>query len=223
MNFSEEDMRKVYVRWSSALDKARLPIASRALRQNDIASIIKPSKNSSKIASAIYNSPNLWGKGYTFVIDGKGAAPAKTPADIRRAIGFSVVQNGITYACQTPQFCPPYGRYVDYKTVVTTLMNKAKSSDFADELAEQAFLFISEIHMSENASEVMREIVAFKMDDILRRRKDEGLVTVLSFARPCKEFMGQDILGDEIRQILDACGEHGTSCLKIEKIIKICT
>ena len=216
------DKRKIYERWVAALDRARIPEYIRNFSANKAVKYVGGNEGP-KITEMIYRRVEDWHKGHVFVIDGDYSNADSSPAGVRRAIGFSILQNGVTYACQAPDCCPPYGRYVDYKSVVTNFMNKDKSYGFADELSEQAFLFISEMFMGQNANPTMREMVAFKMDDVLRRRIDSGLVTILSFSRPCTEFVGKDLFGDEVEQILAACSANGTSYLKNCKMVRIKT
>lgn len=227
---------KIYKRWQSALDRANIPVSERSVSMKDLCKKMSGNpENVQKISDAIFNGVETWGQdGICFIIDGDGAADGRTPAETRRTIGYSILQNGITYACQSADYCPPYGIYVDYKRAVSNIMDKQRSLPFVDKLCEQAFLFISEIYISNSSSQIMRDIMAFKMDEIIRRRKDEGLVTILSFSRPCIEILkpvklnendviGPDRYGEEIMNMVNQCGKNRTSSIKDLKLVRVST
>ncbi len=222
MNTGEK--KKIYERWQKSLDRARIPAWARKNTPASILPFIRAEESKKrKLVGIIYQDLDKWVNGSTFIIDGSLACQGKSPADVRRAVGLAILQSGVTYACQSSKFCPPYGRYIDYKTIVNSFMNKEKASALADDLSVTELLFISEIYMSAKANEVLKDIVAFKMDDMLRRRVDSGLVTIMSFSRPCIEFMEGNVLGDEIDQLLQVSGANGTSHIGTADIFRICT
>jgi len=218
---NDEHMMKAYERWRRALGRSDIPERFLDIDSDKFRSFIAPGALSAdRITGAIYDF-STWVRGYIFIIDGGTPFDDKTPADVRRSIGCAILQNGVTHACQSPNFCPPYGRYVDYKMFVSHVMNKEMSSDFVEELCDNHFLFISEIYLSTRWNDVMRNIVSFKMDEIIRRRVDAGLVTILSFATPCAESVGKDLFGEEVESLLSAYGKNGTSVIKELKIARI--
>ena len=222
---NKEHKSKIYQRWVSALNRAKIPESCRLTTREDLKKMIVGGPEIlERVSGSIFTRVRDWGRaGFIFIIDGDRSIGVESPADIRRKIGNTILQNGITYACQSSDYCPPYGLYVDYKMLISNVMNKEKSAAFIDQLCDQEFLFISEIYMSKNANEIMREIVSFKMDEIIRRRRDGGLATILSFSSLCKDLVGEEAYGEEVKYIIGSCGKNGTSVIESMKMVRITT
>lgn len=228
-----EEQRKMLKRWMHALEAADIPKSSRFIHKDEFASMIK-STNSSEFADFVFgtgkNDENKigkwdkgWSDGWSFIIDGQSSNDQYTPSQVRRRVGMSVLQNAITYVCQNNDYFPPYGKYVDYRAFRSALASRDHSYDVVDALSEIHVLFISEIFPQDTRSEVLNDIMKFRFDDLMRRRQDDELVTILSFSRGCRESFQSDMLGEEIQQMLKKCHNHGTGEIEEQRITRIVT
>jgi len=222
-----EDKKKSLRRWLAAIEMAKIPPAERMCRKEEFQSMIPVGGRG--MADHVFgknsNSPTAWALGWAkewiFVIDGENGVGTDTPSQVRRRVGLSILQNGITHICQHHDFYPPYGRYIDYRAMVNSLVNRETSYATVDRLAEEHILLISEIFPDKGLNEVVRSMLLFRLDDLLRRRRDEGLVTILSFARPCSSVMQENLLGDEIQSILVKCHGHDIGPIPEYKIVRL--
>lgn len=217
-----EKQRHCLRKWKAAIEAARIP-KNDVCNRSTFAGMIAVGKNR---FPDVYDNKS-WGGGlsndWSFVIDGDSMVGFDTPSQVRRKVGASILQNGITYICQHHDFYPPYGLYVDYRMVVSSLINKDRCYDAVDMLSEQHMLFISEIYPDPGLNEVVRNMLTFRLDDVMRRRRDNGLVTILSFSRPCSSVMKSNLLGDEIQSLLMKCHEHGSGMIYDHKIVRVVT
>ena len=213
---------------------AGIPETCRGFFMNKFFSFVggKNSMNPS-VLKLIYKTPVIWESDFNFLIEGDRVTAHLTESGVRRATGMSILCNGIIHAVQ--ENLPPYdaiGKYVDFQSLVTMVIDRSEGTEKLREFALYRYLFISEISMSADAPRNLNEYVRTRLNDLLRRRRDAGLVNILSFKLRCSVLCSQNmasadgsseqnILGEEIFDLLQLAKSLPTTYDVATRICKI--
>jgi hypothetical protein len=209
---------------TAALRKAGIPPSAVGIEGPEIMKMLDVSPEDKEwraLIQMIFMHMEKWQSNTIFIIEGGDAKQSgeMSPQDKRRQLGFSILSLGIIHAVQ--EVLPPFesvGCYIDFKHFVDSA--KARyDSDLIDELASYRYLFLSEIWLG-NTPPGLRDMITFKLDDLLRRRRDAELVTILSFRNFAVEELQQNTLGDEVRGLLIETVPFETKLLQAQRICK---
>ena len=229
--------RQVY----EALSRASIPTREQGISLETFAAAVgRPENNDAppymnrEVARLIYDTPERWTGNCTFVIEGTrrrqyaNSDSANSPENsvrpdwLRRRVGFAILSMGIVTAVLND--LPPLdhvGKYIDFDCFINSVKDRYAATKLMDDLSEYRHLFLSEIGHSQSPHPSTVEIGRTYLDDLLRRRQDAELVTILSFRESCIEAAKRNVYGREIYETLKVCQNLPTMLLASRRLCKI--
>lgn len=219
-----ELLQRVAARWEKILLKAQVPRKSWTVGRPAYDAVVY-GNNKDAVINFIFEKQDEWSRGYTFIVEGNGTYKKHEAQNIRRQLGNGVIVSAVGYVVtQDPDIEYPIAQYIDFNTLKSSLLRgQIEEDDFVVQMAAPHYLHIAEIGPLQIRKEEARTVVLNRLDNLLRRRKDEEKVTVMSF-RKSSIFLNENVvMGDELQSIFSLSDKYGTIIDRANRIVKIAT
>jgi len=183
-------------------------------------------KNREGLTDLVYNHPEEWMSDFKFIIDGgvEGDEERRGSGRDRKKIGAAILTSGMIHVCQSQIYDPEsLGRHVGFAKFMNSVKSWSDAAETITLLSNCRFLFVSEVYIAADTNKTMLRTVAESFNDLLERRENHNLVTIVS-VKPSmiKRAMAEsDFLGAGMKAVLDQLGDVGTIIMKDKRLCRI--
>jgi len=193
---------------------------------NDFRSILPEGNSQDALAEFIYSTPEQWMSDFRFIIDGgvDGDDQHRGSGRDRKKIGAAILTSGMIHVCQSLIYDPDsLGRHVGFAKFINSVKSWSDAGETITLLSDCRFLFISEVYIASDMNKTLMRTVAESFNDLLERRENNGLVTIISIKPSIvtRIMEESDFLGAAITSLLNLSGSAGTVLMKEKRLCRI--
>lgn len=174
----------------------------------------------------IYQHPDEWMNDYKFIIDGgvdEGTAQ-KGSSRSRKLVGATILTSGMIHVCQSQIYNPDsLGFHIGFANFMSSVKSWSEAGETITLLSEFRFLFVSEVYMADNAHSTLATSVAEAFNDLLERRENRNLVTILSIkpSAVSRIQLESNYLGAALKSWVEQAGKSGSTLLSDKRLCHI--
>jgi len=178
------------------------------------------------IVNFIYNHPEEWSTNFRFIIDGgvDGEDGPDGSGRDRKKIGAAILTSGIIHTCQSEIYDPKsLGRHVGFSKFMNSVKSWSDAGEIITLLSDCRYLFLSEVYIAAETNKTLMRTIAESLTDLLERRENRGLVTILSIKPSIVKRipLESDFLGPALVSIVKQLGDVGTIIMKDKRACRI--